>query len=205
MDLHRASKRPDWVKIPYRRRNGWQRLAGDTGGIVTVGNVVTVIGLAVVLAGLALVLRGNYGVGLALVVAGRLCDLLDGWLASRTGTKSPLGEIIDAGADKIGILAAAAVLVIVDIVPLWFVVALVGLQFLIALASRIAWDRGRALHPSEVGKVGMAAAWLGISLFMLAEVVPDSTDVIRLLAYIISVFSLFLATVSLVDYIKQQT
>jgi cardiolipin synthase len=206
MELHRSSKRPDWAKVAQRRRNWWQQLARRTNGIVTIGNAVTVAGLLIVAVGLWLVLRGNYGYGLALIAVGRFCDLLDGWLANYTGTKSPLGEIVDATADKLETLGAAIVLVVVGLLPWWLAGAVIALQFVIALVSRIAWGRGRTLHPSRLGKLSMAAAWLGLVLFILPKALGLSENLGHITlsaAYLVSSVSLAMSLYVGASYARQ--
>lgn len=162
-------KRPDWAKVAKRHRNMWQRLASATKGIVTWANVVTVAGFALLVAGLVLLAQEHYWPGFWVLLVSRLCDVADGWLAELTGTKSPLGEALDAGFDKLSVLLALIILPAASIVPLWAVVALVLPHLAIAGVSAAALRHGKRLHPSGVGKVSMALLWFSLGGFVLIK------------------------------------
>lgn len=61
-----------------------------------------------------------------------ISDFLDGLVARRTGSISDWGKILDPLADKIGLVAFVATLAVVGAVPVWFVVAVVLRDLLIA-------------------------------------------------------------------------
>lgn len=169
MKLHRARKQADWLAVSRRQRNGWQRLAVRTHGAITPGNILTVLGLLMVIYGLVLVASGQYFIGLVWLAVGRFCDLLDGWLAEYTGTKSPLGALFDATADKIETAATVVVLVATGLLPLWLAILVILPHVLITGLSAAAGIRGRPFHPSRAGKLSMALAWLGLVMVVLAK------------------------------------
>lgn len=159
MNLHRSDTTPDWESVAVRDRNVWQRLAAMTSGIVTPGNVATFIGIGVVVLGLIEIFDKNYWWGCMLIVVGRLCDLLDGWLAESTQTKSPLGELLDASIDKIGTILTIVVFYIAMLAPWWVLSALLLPHLVIIFISLKARRENIQLHPSRAGKVSMAAVW----------------------------------------------
>ncbi len=181
--LHRSRKQADWARLGRKRRNGWQRLAARTSGVVTLGNVFTLIGLLIVAAGLILIVQESYLLGLVLLVVGRLCDLLDGWLADLTATKSPLGALFDATADKVETAATVIVLVATGLLPIWLALAVLLPHAITAVLSLNAGLRGRPFQPSRAGKASMAIAWLGLAAVVLAAVVPGSGGLILGVAY----------------------
>src|SRR5690349_11384075 len=101
MKLHHAGTKPDWDLVAASKRNSWQRLAKLSYGVMTPGNLLSFIGILLVGIGLAAINRQHIWKGLVLLAMGRLCDILDGSAAEYTGTKSPLGEAVDASLDKI--------------------------------------------------------------------------------------------------------
>jgi phosphatidylglycerophosphate synthase len=107
----------------------------------------------------------HYWNGLALIVVGRLCDLLDGWVAETTHTKSPLGEVLDASADKLSTLAAVIAGFISHVAAWWLLALLLLPQVIITALSAFAYFRHTALHPSRLGKVSMAATWACFAAF----------------------------------------
>lgn len=168
MQLHHTDGKPDWARIRPEARNYWQRFAVTTKSIGTPGNVVSAAGLATVVYGMDLLLRGETTTGMWLVVAGRFCDVVDGFVADHTGTKSPLGGAVDATFDKLGALGILLATGISHIVP-WWAVVLIALQN--GANSGIAyagWRRKRGLQPVLAGKVSTALQWGSLSGFLLA-------------------------------------
>lgn len=73
-----------------------------TSDVLTVPNAISAAGLGLVLKGSA---HADTGTGIALTVAGRLLDLLDGKVARMLNQSSQFGAGIDAAFDKAGVLA----------------------------------------------------------------------------------------------------
>jgi phosphatidylglycerophosphate synthase len=171
MQLHRTTGKADWLAVPPQSHTIWQRLAARTHGIVTPSNAVTIAGFALVLIGLQQILDQRYLPGTILLAIGRICDILDGWLAERTRTKSPLGELLDAATDKILTILTGATFFAAHIAPTWALIALVTPHVLI-VAILLGWRiRRRVFHPSLVGKLSMAGVWLSLLIYALAHIV----------------------------------
>lgn len=168
MNLHRASKKPDWENVDVASRNVFQKIASRTHGVVTPANVISVFGLALVIFGLLSVLRDDIWIGVGAVAFGRLLDVVDGWVAEATGTKSLLGEAVDAVIDKLGTLLTIAVLFVLNIAPWWVIVALLIPQSIAPFIAFYKKQKGVTPHPTRSGKLSMATAWAGIiGLFLL--------------------------------------
>jgi cardiolipin synthase len=205
LSLHRIEGNAEWVSVPSAQRNPWQKLAAATAGIVTIGNFVSVIGLASVPYGLLLVVQDHHFLlGFAVLVLGRLCDLLDGWLADKTATKSPLGEKIDATFDKISLGLVLIILAVKNIVPWWALVGLALPHVLVGIMAVIALRRGQTIHPSRAGKFGMAVAWFTLAGFVF---IHFYTGGLLAIAQVITAFlfgvSVGLGVASTVGYIKE--
>jgi cardiolipin synthase len=162
MDLHRTTKQPEWKKTKARDYSAFQKLAAATNGFVSPANIVTLVGFGVVIGGLVALLQHHYWLGLVLLAVGRLFDVADGMVAQATHTKSPVGEILDAVVDKIETLLTIIVLLVADIAPWWVIVALVVPQAIIAAVTFYKRQRGVRLHPSQQGKLSMAAVWASV-------------------------------------------
>jgi phosphatidylglycerophosphate synthase len=166
MQLHRAAGN-DWDRIPPSQQNVWQRMAVRTGGFCTPGNAITILGGLVVASGLVLLAaKQNTWLAVALLLSGRLMDLLDGWLADRTGTKSPVGEAFDATVDKLELLSALLVIWLGSMIPdVVFAVLLLHAAYN-SILSLIAYFQRLELHPARSGKLAAALEWLAIGLFV---------------------------------------
>ncbi|MNH75264.1 CDP-alcohol phosphatidyltransferase [compost metagenome] len=169
MNLHRTSGAPDWVNVKVADRNVFQNVAAATGGILSPANVITVIGLGLVMYGLLVIMQQEFWMGLVFLAVGRLLDIVDGLVAEATYTKSPLGELFDAVADKIGTLFTIAVLLIAGVTHWWVIMMLIVPQIAIALLILYKKSKGISVHPSRQGKLSMAAAWIGIVGLLLAK------------------------------------
>lgn len=199
MNLHRTSGKPDWKKVNTSTYNGFQKIAAATNGIVSPANVITVIGLIIVIVGLGAILNQQYWLGLVLVVFGRLLDIVDGVVAEATQTKSPLGEIFDAAADKIGTLLTIIVLFVADVSYWWVIIALLIPQVIIPLVIFYKKQRGIAVHPTRPGKLSMATAWVGIAGLLVAQAL-DGATVFTVAVYCVIGVSLVLGLYALWQY-----
>ena len=175
MQLHRTTGQPDWADIKPAQRNRWQRLAAATNGVITPANAVTVIGLVLVVYGLIKIGRGSYWVGLIAVAIGRLLDVVDGWLAQSTATKSPLGEIMDATVDKIGTFLTLIVFLTSGIGPRWIIVAVATPHILISIIVLVGRSRNVRLHPSRLGKLSMALLWVVLPGYVIVKALSAGT------------------------------
>lgn len=139
--------------------------------------------------------RGAATLAFFCILYGAVSDFLDGWLARRCGAISNLGKILDALVDKVMVLGAMALLIVVGIMqPAWLMWILVGLIALreaaITVLRMVAARRGIILAAETAGKrktiwqtttvcvffgVPMFerdfAAWLGADLDLFANYV----------------------------------
>lgn len=172
MKLHQSGRLPDWERSEAAVDNLWQHIARKSHGVVTPGNVLSLAGLVLVCGGAAAIAGGFYGTGIVGIALGRTCDLADGIVADMTGTKSPLGEAVDAACDKLALLA-----VIIGIgvsgVMWWPLLGLIALQNLANSAlAFVAKQKSITLHPSRLGKLATAWQWVGLIGLSMAFFFP---------------------------------
>lgn len=203
MDLHRVEGKPDWAGLKPEQLNRWQKVARRSGGILTIGNYFSLLGLLSVPYGLLLILDGRYLAGVVVLLLGRFCDMLDGYLADKTGTKSPLGEKVDAVFDKLSTGLALFVLALSGLLPPWAVALLVLPHAVVAvMAVRIYFARA-VLHPSRSGKLSMAAGWIAMLAFVAVHAldgVPRTFMAIG--AYGVLAISVVLGIVATIGYYR---
>jgi CDP-diacylglycerol--glycerol-3-phosphate 3-phosphatidyltransferase len=208
MRLHK-SEVADWEDLAPGQMNSWQRLADRTGGVATLGNVISVAGAAIVSYGLYFLTRRHLTIGIILVLIGRLADVLDGMVAESTGTKSPLGEAVDAAIDKLILAAALIIMLGEQLLP--FVVGLImlfhtGYNSAVSLIAK-AKRQPITLHPSFSGKLSAVFEWLSAGLYVLA-VEAKSHDSVAHHASLVAAslsFAIFvgLASFASADYSRQ--
>jgi phosphatidylglycerophosphate synthase len=209
LDLHQAGEAPDWAAVPAAQRNIWQQLAADTQGVGTPGNALSIAGFCLVLAGLWLVATRSLWEGTTMVSIGRLADVADGVIAERTGTKSPLGRLLDAVLDKIGALLALTVFTLYGVLPLAVALAIAAQNIVnIAVSTYAPW-RYTILNPSRAGKISTGGFWLAIITFVAARLLAAAPTAAQLwyspvltLAYLLAVGALILGAYASRGYLQ---
>jgi phosphatidylglycerophosphate synthase len=169
MKLHRAT-RSDWSQIAPQERNLWQRWAAGSHGVITPGNIVSLLGAALVVRGLFYLGNGQLVAGIWTVLLGRVADILDGMVADYTKTKSPLGEAIDASFDKTLLVLALIVLLDKHYLPLFVGIVMAVHAVYNIVVSSIARSFKINLHPSRAGKLCAGAEWLCVGLYLLVDI-----------------------------------
>lgn len=162
MNLHRTTGTPDWEKVAAKERTAIQKLAASTKGIITPPNLISLLGFALVIYGLMALLQEAYWKGLIALGVGRLLDIVDGAVAQATGTKSPLGEMIDATIDKFGTLFTIIVFYIAGISFWWLITVLLLPQILISLVVLYKRIKNQKVHPTLPGKLSMGMLWVSL-------------------------------------------
>ncbi|CAN2200000.1 PgsA Phosphatidylglycerophosphate synthase [Candidatus Nanopelagicaceae bacterium] len=125
---------------------------------LTIPNALTALrGLGVPLfIWLALDLHAD-GWAILVLAIGGITDYLDGKLARMWNQTSRFGELADPAIDRIYILATLIVLYLRDALPLWVIVALLGRDLILGIAT-IALTRN-GLPPLKVTYIGKAATF----------------------------------------------
>ena len=80
-------------------------------------------------------------------------DQIDGWLARRRGTSTPLGKLLDPVADKVLVLAALVMLVGEGVAPAWMIALIVVREILVSGLRLAAVERGVVLGARDLGRV----------------------------------------------------
>ncbi len=202
MNLHRTNGKPDWELIDVSKRTAIQRLAFATHGIITPPNIITFIGFAVVIYGLMALLQQHFWTGLIALAVGRLLDVVDGFVAERTGTKSPLGELLDATIDKIGTILTIIMFYVAGISFWWLITVLLLPQVLIPLVIFYKRSRKIKTHPTRVGKLSMASLWVSLVGLILVKAIDVTwLHPVTFIVYGISFISFALGIYALGQYI----
>ncbi|MCB2206372.1 CDP-alcohol phosphatidyltransferase family protein [bacterium] len=122
-------------------------------------------------------------------------DLLDGWIARTFEGESKLGRIIDPLADKIYITVAVIMMVVLEMLPVWFVLVVV-LRDLIIFAG--------GMHLKSRTGILVQSNWLGkatvvaIGFTLLATIFHDGGR--NMPQQVLMIISLALIVVSLYKY-----
>lgn len=207
MNLHRTTLKAEWEAIDPQDYNYWQQIAAQTNEIIAPGNFITITGLTLVTSGLRDINNNQTLKGVLKIGLGRMCDVIDGTVADKTGTKSPTGEVLDVTVDKAEAILALPMCLKAGILPK----TSSGIFFVqhasnIALAT-FAKKRNTSLHPSKEGKLSTASQWSSLILYGLAHVVnnndmPKIAKGIEVTAHAMTAVTAYLASQAIIGYAK---
>lgn len=200
MKLHRVGNQAEWAGTVPSAQNIWQRLAVQTDGVFTPGNILTISGLALVCIGAWFLVEDRLLTAFILIAIGRFFDIADGWIADKTKTKSPLGESLDAGFDKIAALVILLAFAASNLAPLWVLALLLSPHIFIGVISGLALLKKRRLHPSKLGKASTALAWLGLISFIGHAIEPDA--ILAFIAYFCCLIAGLLGLLAALHYLR---
>jgi CDP-diacylglycerol--glycerol-3-phosphate 3-phosphatidyltransferase len=79
-------------------------------------------------------------------------DFLDGYLARKHSLVTNFGKLMDPLADKVLMASGFVMLVGLDLVPAWMVVAILGREFLVTGLRLLATAQGKVLAAERLGK-----------------------------------------------------
>ena len=113
----------------------------------------------------------------AVFVVAMATDQIDGWLARRRGTSSPLGMLLDPVADKVLILAALVMLIGEGVAPAWMVALIVVREILVSGLRLAAVERGVVLGARDLGRWKTWAQAVGATIAGLAAAGAWSGDI----------------------------
>ena len=165
MKLHRVeSGRADWENQSPEADNIFQFIARHTHGVVTPANAISLAGLFLTISGIRDVSKGDTKEGLSKIFIGRLLDIADGTVAEATKTKSPLGEKVDAGVDKV--LAFYAVYKLRNKLPKDLLTSVFLYNSVSSVLNLKAFLEQAEPHSSAEGKITTAVEWglIGLNL-----------------------------------------
>jgi len=94
--------------------------------------------------------------------AASLLDILDGYLARKQGLVTVFGKFVDPLADKLMAMSAMIYLVVVNLLPAWLVVLMLGRDLYINGIRQIAAERGIVIAAGEGGKMKTVFQLVGI-------------------------------------------
>jgi len=115
---------------------------------LSIPNIITLARLMAVPLTIWLIMSGELGIAFALFVLAGVSDAVDGYLAKRFNSSTPLGAVLDPIADKVLLVSVYVALAATDKLPLWLVILVVfrdlliigGALLVLALAQPVRWQ-----------------------------------------------------------------
>lgn len=115
---------------------------------MTISNILSISRIILVIPAALLFWYGHETAGIIIGGIAGVTDFFDGWLARKLNQESELGKILDPVADKFYLLVVVILLVLMDYIPLWFVIAAIARDVIILAAGWYARKKTNFVLPS---------------------------------------------------------
>jgi cardiolipin synthase len=150
--------------------DGYVRAVKETSRL-NLPNTVTVARIVLVPFVVWAITAGRYQLAFWLFVLAGISDAVDGFLAKRLGAQSELGAHLDPLADKALLMSIYVTLAIVQLLPLWVVIAVVSRDIMIMGAVVVSWivEKPLEIHPLIVSKLNTLAQILLATLALASN------------------------------------
>jgi CDP-diacylglycerol--glycerol-3-phosphate 3-phosphatidyltransferase len=134
-------------------------------------------------------------------VVAAVTDLLDGYVARKTGQITKLGRLLDPIADKLLVLSALILLVQVDRVSALIAILIIAREVAVTGIRAIAATEGLIMSAEITGKYKMALQVIAIVLLVLEGTVLEAIGNLHLAGIVTLYLSLILGYVSGAQYV----
>lgn len=132
----------------------------------TIPNYITLTRLALLPALIPLLTARMFVAALILTIFAFLSDFLDGYIARRTGTVTPLGTWLDPVADRIAGIAVMAGLAAGHAIPWAFVACALVPDAILFITSVVRFGGDPRIPVTRMGKVRTAALFSGLIIVL---------------------------------------
>ena len=109
----------------------------------------------------------NRYISLALFVVASVTDWFDGYLARKNNLVTNFGKFMDPLADKLLVCSAMICMIELNRLPAWFVIIIIGREFIISGFRLIAAENGIVIAANYWGKFKTASQMIMIILLIL--------------------------------------
>ena len=140
----------------------------------------------------------NKWIALVLFIVASLTDMLDGKIARKYNLVTNFGKFMDPLADKLLVCSAMICFIELEKLPAWFVIIIIGREFIISGFRLIAAENGVVIAANYWGKFKTVSQMIMIILLLI-----DLGGVFDILEQIFIWLSLALTVISLITYIWQ--
>ena len=140
----------------------------------------------------------NRYISLALFVVASVTDWFDGYLARKNNLVTNFAKIMDPLADKLLVCSAMICMIELNRLPAWFVIIIIGREFIISGFRLIAAENGIVIAANYWGKFKTASQMIMIILLIL-----HFDGIFVTLEQLFIWLSLALTIISLITYIWQ--
>ena len=141
---------------------------------------------------------GHLWVALAVFILASVTDFVDGYVARHYDQVTDFGKFMDPLADKLLVCSAMICMIELNRLPAWFVIIIIGREFIISGFRLIAAENGIVIAANYWGKFKTASQMIMIILLIL-----HFDGIFVTLEQLFIWLSLALTIISLITYIWQ--
>jgi len=139
-------------------------------GVVTIPNAVSMVRLLLIPVFVWLVLIEQTAWAGALLGVIGATDWIDGYLARRLDQVSEVGKMLDPIADRLAVVVAVVLGLIVGVLPAWFGWGIIIREVVIGVGAIYGWTKGvRRLDVRWLGKTATFLLYFAITAFYIAD------------------------------------
>ena len=139
----------------------------------------------------------NKWIALIIFCVASLTDMLDGKIARARNLVTNFGKFMDPLADKLLVCSAMICMIELGRLPAWFVIIIIGREFIISGFRLIAAENGVVIAANYWGKFKTTFQMLMVIVLIL----NIQMSFFQILGVILTYVALILTVVSLIDYI----
>ena len=139
--------------------------------------------------------EANRYIALVIFAAASITDWFDGYLARKNNLITNFGKFMDPLADKLLVCSAMICMIELGRLPAWFVIIIIGREFIISGFRLVASDNHVVIAASYWGKFKTTFQMIMVIL-MIANI-----QALNILTQIVMWIALALTIISLIDYI----
>lgn len=117
---------------------------------------------------LGTLIQKNHFIAAIIFIVASFTDYLDGYLARKYQLVTSFGAFFDPMADKLLVIAALVLLIVVDQIPAWIVVIIISRELLVTgLRVLLAQHDGKVMAAAMPGKIKTTTQMLAIIFYLL--------------------------------------
>ena len=140
--------------------------------------------------------EANRYISLILFVAASITDWFDGYLARKNHLVTNFGKFMDPLADKLLVCSAMICMIELGRLPAWFVIIIIGREFIISGFRLIAAENGIVIAANYWGKFKTVS-----QMIMIILLIASFGGIFNVLETAFVYIATVLTVISLVDYI----
>ena len=171
--------------------------------ILTVPNLITLVRLSCLPVFVWLLLGADDRAAAAFLLAALgATDWVDGYVARRWNQVSTVGKVLDPLADRLLFVVAIVTIIIDGAAPLWFCLAVLVREVLVAGATLVLYALGaRRIDVTWYGKAGTFGLMFAFPLFLAGSSDLSWADAAQTVAWLCGIPGLVLSYVAAVMYV----